>query len=129
MEKDKKNKINTSEFLGKISGSCKETCNFLEDHNWILTILFFIAVFIASIWVWYGNILDIQPSQDIVNEFQTKQQDINNRMDGIEKTIEKMQARQTRFKNIPKAENQRDVFESDEKASEDSAVPETGTVQ
>jgi len=92
---------------------------FLQNHEWIFTIFFFFTIFIVSIWVWYGSILNVQPSQEVVNDFQLRQQEINNKVQSIERTIEKMQERRMRFNNLPQLANQRDVFDDGEEDGAD----------
>lgn len=124
-----KNKIDYSQTLRKIKGKCKTGCDFFGKHNWILTILFFIAIFAISVWIWYENILDVQPRQQILNEFQTKQQEIDSKIESIEKTIEKMQERQGRFNSLPKIDQQRDIFKNGNKDEETSSSSGTKAFQ
>jgi peptidoglycan hydrolase CwlO-like protein len=95
-----------------------------QDYGWILTVLLFLLVFIFSLLVWYQSILNVQPSQRVVSDFQLKQKEIENKIQSIEKTIEKMQERQLRFEAMPQTESLRDIFKN-----EDLLLEQSKTIQ
>jgi len=95
-----------------------------QDYGWILTVLLFLLVFIFSLLVWYQSILNVQPSQRVVSDFQLKQKEIENKIQSIEKTIEKMQERQLRFETMPQTESLRDIFKN-----EDLLLEQSKTIQ
>jgi hypothetical protein len=93
----------------------------LQDFGWILTVLLFLSVFVFSLLVWYQSILNVQPGRQVVSDFQLKQKETENKIQSIEKTIEKMQERQSRFESTPQVEVG-DIFKNEDLFSEQAEV-------
>jgi hypothetical protein len=93
----------------------------LQDFGWILTVLLFLSVFVFSLLVWYQSILNVQPGRQVVSDFQLKQKETENKIQSIEKTIEKMQERQSRFESTPQVEVG-DIFKNEDLFSEQTEV-------
>lgn len=93
--------------------------------NWYLTIIFFLVIFVISIWIWWDCVYKPQPSEATTAKFSQKQQDFRLMNQKISQIIEKLKAKQERFENMPDVSQQRELFVRKEIPIEINKSPNT----
>jgi hypothetical protein len=89
-----------------------ECLSFSQRNSWVFTILFFIIILVASIWIWQKCIQNPLPDEEVIVRFKQSQDEKKEKSEKIEKVIKKLQERKENFMNLPNLENQREVFKN-----------------
>lgn len=123
-EKDEKVKKNKIEITQRGRDLCRKCFTLIQNKSWIFTVFVFLLVFIFALYIWDKYIFSDNPNQEIINEFQSKELQIDQKVEKIEGVIEKIQKREENFNNLPDYSNSKRIFVPEEEIN--TATQEAG---
>ncbi len=98
----------------KVQNIYRQFLIFIQKKSWIFTIAAFLAVFALALLVWNKYVFSEKPEREMVDEFQLKEKQINQKMEKIERVISSLNQRKEHFKNVPDFPNAEGVFRLEE---------------
>ncbi len=110
-KKDKPKETNNGD---KARNIYRQFLIFIQKRNWIFTIAAFLAVFVLALFIWNRYVFSEKPEKEIVSEFQLKEEQINQKMEKIERVISSLNQRKERFESVPDFPSAEEVFQLEE---------------
>lgn len=83
---------------------------FLGTKTWFFTMLFFVAVLVASVWIWWQCVYHPEPSVTVREKIEREREDFDSMKKKTMETIALLQEYRDNYNNAPNFENQRELF-------------------